>query len=271
MKCFRDAGFPTGTLDVTNHTNATIDDDLDDDIPLIELQKRINFENLDDVTELENTIPTEESYDGDWEKKLLDSDVGNENTTDTENESDEDDEPVPEVTKTDHTYETLLDLFKEAREFALVKDDKSLLFHKQILKRKKLKLKDGRRQHIMPRNMSASHAGEFQGLMKSMEKKKLLDEILSLVEDEEKQKEKQKEKKETEENRGKDIRKRAMENLTPKKGDDDSNDATPSKRNSSGNKVGYLKEKNDAEMIYIKDKNLKLENSNFNWRRKNSN
>ncbi|VDI26134.1 Hypothetical predicted protein [Mytilus galloprovincialis] len=49
------------------------------------------------------------------------------------------------------------------------------------------------------------------------EKETLLDEILSLVEDEEKQKEKQKEKKETEENRGKDIRKRAMENLTPKK------------------------------------------------------
>ncbi|VDH94033.1 Hypothetical predicted protein [Mytilus galloprovincialis] len=41
-----------------------------------------------------------------------------------------------------------------------------------------------------------------------------------------------------------------MENLTPKKGDDDSNDATPSKRNSSGNIVGYLKEKNDAELIY---------------------
>ncbi|VDI25740.1 Hypothetical predicted protein [Mytilus galloprovincialis] len=76
------------------------------------------------------------------------------------------------------------------------------------------------------------------------EKETLLDEILSLVEDEEKQKEKQKEKKkETEENRGKEIRKRAMENLTPKKGDDDSNDATPSKRNSSGNIVGYLKEK----------------------------
>ncbi|CAC5409633.1 unnamed protein product [Mytilus coruscus] len=50
------------------------------------------------------------------------------------------------------------------------------------------------------------------------EKETLLDVILSLVEDEEKQKEKQKEKKETEENRGKDIRKRAMENLTPKKG-----------------------------------------------------
>ncbi|XP_071162592.1 MAP7 domain-containing protein 2-like [Mytilus edulis] len=101
------------------------------------------------------------------------------------------------------------------------------------------------------------------------EKETLLDEILSLVEDEEKQKEKQKEKKETEENRGKEIRKRAMENLTPKKGDDDSNDATPSKRNSSGNIVGYLKEKNDADLIYrrqeleVKKQQLQLEEEKF--------
>ncbi|CAG2244685.1 unnamed protein product [Mytilus edulis] len=97
------------------------------------------------------------------------------------------------------------------------------------------------------------------------EKETLLDEILSLVEDEEKQKEK----KETEENRGKEIRKRAMENLTPKKGDDDSNDATPSKRNSSGNIVGYLKEKNDAELIYrrqeleVRKQQLQLEEEKF--------
>ncbi|XP_052083542.1 cilia- and flagella-associated protein 251-like, partial [Mytilus californianus] len=99
------------------------------------------------------------------------------------------------------------------------------------------------------------------------EKETLLDEILSLVENEEKQKEK--EKKETEENRGKDIRKRAMESLTPKKGDDESNDATPSKRNSSGNIVGYLKEKNEAEMVYrrqeleVKKQQLQLEEDKF--------
>ncbi|CAC5382841.1 unnamed protein product [Mytilus coruscus] len=89
---------------------------------------------------------------------------------------------------------------------------------------------------------------------------------------------------------GKDIRKRAMENLTPKKemlvdqlfespkpntffnkfclyisSDDESNDATPSKRNSSGNIVGYLKEKNEAEMVYrrqeleVKKQQLQLE------------
>jgi len=44
--------------------------------------------------------------------------------TSTEYESDEDDEPLLEAkSKTHHTYETLLDLLKEAREFALVEDD----------------------------------------------------------------------------------------------------------------------------------------------------
>lgn len=48
------------------------------------------------------------------------------------------------------------------------------------------------------------------------EKEILLEEIISLLEDEENQKEKDKQKKEIEENRG--IRKRALENITPKKG-----------------------------------------------------
>lgn len=48
--------FSTGSLDVPY---AKVDDDIDDDIPLIELQKRIHSENVDNETE---------SYDVDWEK-----------------------------------------------------------------------------------------------------------------------------------------------------------------------------------------------------------
>ncbi|VDI10902.1 Hypothetical predicted protein [Mytilus galloprovincialis] len=123
---------------------------------------------------------------------------------------------------------------------------------------------------MLLRGTSISSKTESSGIDEEYgEKETLLDEILSLVEDEEKQKEKQKKEKETEENRGKEIRKRAMENLTPKKGDDDSNDATPSKRNSSGNIVGYLKEKNDAELIYrrqeleVRKQQLQLEEEKF--------
>jgi len=49
------------------------------------------------------------------------------------------------------------------------------------------------------------------------EKEMLLDEIVALVEEDDKQKEKEKEKKEMEENRAKNIRQRALESLTPKK------------------------------------------------------
>ncbi|VDI11511.1 Hypothetical predicted protein [Mytilus galloprovincialis] len=57
--------------------------------------------------------------------------------------------------------------------------------------------------------------------------------------------------------------------MTQSASDDDSNDATPSKRNSSGNIVGYLKEKNDAELIYrrqeleVKKQQLQLEEEKF--------
>lgn len=73
--------------------------------------------------DIENIIPTEETYEGDWEKTMLD-DKQNICGTSTEYESDEDDELLLEAkSKTHHTYKTLLDLLKEAREFALVEDD----------------------------------------------------------------------------------------------------------------------------------------------------
>ena len=120
MKCFRDAGFPTGNL----YTNdVTLDDDPDDDIPLIHLHKKIPFESLDEITDIENTIPTEETYDGDWEKTQCWTILRIKKIF-VEYESDEDDEPLLEAkSKTHHTYETLLDLLKEAREFVLVEDD----------------------------------------------------------------------------------------------------------------------------------------------------
>jgi hypothetical protein len=120
VKCFRDAGFPTGNL----YTNdVTLDDDPNDDIPLIHLQKKIPFESLDEITDIENTIPTEETYDGDWEKTQCWTILRIKKIF-VEYESDEDDEPLLEAkSKTHHTYETLLDLLKEARKFALVEDD----------------------------------------------------------------------------------------------------------------------------------------------------
>ena len=123
VKCFHDAGFPTGNLDAND---VTLDDDPDDDIPLIHLPRKIPFENLDEIADIENIIPTEETYDGNWVKTMLDNIKDKENLcgTSTEYESDKDDEPLLEAkSKAHHTYETLLDLLKEARKFVLEEDD----------------------------------------------------------------------------------------------------------------------------------------------------
>ena len=68
VKCFSDAGFPTENLSADADSDEDSDDD---DIPLSRLQTvrdQIDLTNLTSVTECENDIPTEETYDGEWEK-----------------------------------------------------------------------------------------------------------------------------------------------------------------------------------------------------------
>ena len=48
MKCFREAGFPTGNLDAND---VTLDDDQDDDIPLIQLKLKIQSQKKRNMTE----------------------------------------------------------------------------------------------------------------------------------------------------------------------------------------------------------------------------
>jgi hypothetical protein len=48
--------------------------DLDDDIPLAQLCNMVRQGselNYDQMDEIESSLPTEETYDGDWEKSLL--------------------------------------------------------------------------------------------------------------------------------------------------------------------------------------------------------
>ena len=48
MKCFGEAGFPTGNLD---DIDVTLDDDPDDDIPLIKLKLKIQSQKKRHMTE----------------------------------------------------------------------------------------------------------------------------------------------------------------------------------------------------------------------------
>ncbi|XP_062578388.1 uncharacterized protein LOC134240297 [Saccostrea cucullata] len=97
------------------------------------------------------------------------------------------------------------------------------------------------------------------------EKENLMDEAIDLFDEEEQKKKTLKTKAEKEENIGKDIRKRALENLTPTTSDEDLR-KMPKKGSAV---VNYLKDKAEAEMatkkeeIALKKEELKLERDRF--------
>uniref|UniRef100_A0A8W8JM80 Uncharacterized protein n=1 Tax=Magallana gigas TaxID=29159 RepID=A0A8W8JM80_MAGGI len=98
------------------------------------------------------------------------------------------------------------------------------------------------------------------------ERTTLLDEIMELKEEEEREKKEEKEKKEKSENLGKEIRKRALECLTPKK--DDESDI-PKRRYSQTYLVDYLKEKSEMEIatkrteLELRKEELRLQKAQF--------
>ncbi|XP_062610472.1 uncharacterized protein LOC134272239 [Saccostrea cucullata] len=102
------------------------------------------------------------------------------------------------------------------------------------------------------------------------EKTTLLDDILELKEEEERIKESEKEKKSADDQKGKDIRKRALENLSK---DEDQGDQTPKKRNSTTNIMEYLQTKSNQESDYKKEElkvrgeELKLQRERFELER----
>ncbi|XP_061186150.1 reticulocyte-binding protein homolog 2a-like [Saccostrea echinata] len=100
------------------------------------------------------------------------------------------------------------------------------------------------------------------------EKENLMDEALELFNEEEQKKKTLKTKAEKEETIGKDIRKRAPENLTPTKSEEDLR-----KMPRKSSVVTYLKEKTEAEIatkqeeLALKKEELKLERDRFELER----
>ncbi|XP_052692861.1 trichoplein keratin filament-binding protein-like [Crassostrea angulata] len=101
------------------------------------------------------------------------------------------------------------------------------------------------------------------------EKTALLDDILELKEEEEKVKETEKEKKSADDQKGKDVRKRALENLSK----DEEENQTPKKRTSSTNVMEYLQTKvnieneNKREELKLRSEELRLERERFELER----
>ncbi|XP_056009994.1 uncharacterized protein LOC130051676 [Ostrea edulis] len=104
------------------------------------------------------------------------------------------------------------------------------------------------------------------------EKTNLLDDVIELKNEEEREKKEEKEKKDRSENLGKEIRKRALECLTPKK-NDECDLPVLKKKNSQTYLVDYLKEKSENEIsmrkseMEVRKEELKLEKAKFEMER----
>lgn len=113
QKCFQDAGFPSVNPEQPTNQDG---DDPDDDIPLAHLsrliqgqdQSELNFEKLDEV---EESLPTEEIYEGDWECSLIEQFKSNDESettcSDTKDEL-SDTEPENNDDGADMSYDDVL-------------------------------------------------------------------------------------------------------------------------------------------------------------------
>ena len=136
--CFRDTGFPLGNpTDVSAQEDP---DEDDDDIPLSELlrvvrQSSAASDNSEvatfaDMDEIEADLPIEETYEGEWEKTLVEQlkkrdEVGESSESDAEEI--EENECV-DNTGFDYTYEDMFKKIKHMINFSNAKDDRFLKF-----------------------------------------------------------------------------------------------------------------------------------------------
>ena len=113
VACFRDSGFP---LQCPTETHSEEESDPDDDIRLAQLirvvrqgadsNKLISFEEMFDI---EESVPTEEIYDGEWEKSLVEQLKKQEDSEMSECESDDEGDDVEmDNTGAEYSHEDML-------------------------------------------------------------------------------------------------------------------------------------------------------------------
>ncbi|XP_063410388.1 tigger transposable element-derived protein 6-like, partial [Mytilus trossulus] len=131
--CFRNAGFPVVNPD--ENVDPDNEEDPDDDIPLSELMGMVRqFSGNDDISfdemlAIEEAMPTGETFDGDWEKTLVEQFKEREHdaneTSDSESEVDE---PEMDAPGADFSYEDVLKNIRYMINFSNLKDDRILKF-----------------------------------------------------------------------------------------------------------------------------------------------
>jgi len=128
ISCFRIAGFPVSGLSQCEE----VEDDPDDDIPLAQLCNMVRQGselNYDQMDEIESSLPTEETYDGDWEKSLL-NEFKSRNVSDDEESNGEVEleEEAVDLTGSEFSYEDILERTNHMINFSNSKDDRFLTF-----------------------------------------------------------------------------------------------------------------------------------------------
>jgi hypothetical protein len=133
VACFRDAGFP---LQCPTEIHNEEESDPDDDIPLAQLiravrqgadsNELISFEEMFDI---EESVPTEETYDGEWEKSLVEQFKKREDSEISECESDDEGDDVEmDNTGSEYSHQDMLRNITHMINFANTKDDSYLKF-----------------------------------------------------------------------------------------------------------------------------------------------
>lgn len=134
--CFKNAGFPVcASVTEGAELNDDPEDDIplsqlvdrDDEIPLMDLMKQlksrdseVNVENID----LDDNLPTENTFDTDWEEDLLSEFKKNE--SDVLIESDSSDDESENLPGSDLTHKQLLEHLNIIKNFATANDDRYL-------------------------------------------------------------------------------------------------------------------------------------------------
>ena len=101
------------------------DDDSDDDVPLMELvRSNLGYSpsELRSIDEIEDQIPVEETYEGEWESQLIQCFLDDETRTDSLSE-DDDDIDDRELTS-DLSYPEVLSMLDKLHNFAVVTDNR---------------------------------------------------------------------------------------------------------------------------------------------------
>ena len=122
------ARFPVSALSQCEE----VEDDPDDDIPLAQLCNMVRQGSeliYDQMDEIESSLPTEETYDGDWEKSLLNK-FKSRNVSDDEESNGEVEleEEAVDLIGSEFSYEDILEHTNHMINFSNSKDDRFLTF-----------------------------------------------------------------------------------------------------------------------------------------------